>query len=475
MADMHSVETTHKPMWVRFLLAFGCLIAAFASALFSTVAREQGHFWATLALASVALVLATLVGVTTVPVLARQVVGDRVRDAIQFDVTRVGIWYVASIVLIGIAALNTGNNLLYIIVAVMLGAILISGIASAVILRNVEIEVRLPERIFAGQPAKAVFKLKNSRRRLPLFSVMVKAIQTSKSPRWQWERSTFTFPPGRLNAGRLNGRVWVRLPDRQLKRAPSRPASPALECRQVYFPFIAAGKEQSAQMDVKFARRGCYRSAVFGICTRFPFAFLSKTRPIRSTRSVVVYPRLQPGAIEAALPQISGAIETFSRGQGFELYRMREYQAQDSVRHVDWKATAKSGSLMVREYARDDNPRARIIFDNPAAGLISAAEYENGVSLAASLAWHLKAEGKDVAYLAPQLSSAETIDDFLTYLASVEPGAEAVPFERIPDDGVFTVICTARPGNYDARQISERCFVVRFGTGGTGDGAVDGN
>ena len=115
-------------MWLRFLLAIAGLILAFAAALFSTVARESGNLWATLILASAALLLATIVGLTTVPYLARRVALHRVREAFDYDVTRVGIIYVVIVLLIGIAALNTGNNLLYIVVAAMLAIVAVTGV-----------------------------------------------------------------------------------------------------------------------------------------------------------------------------------------------------------------------------------------------------------------------------------------------------------------------------------------------------------
>ena len=115
-------------VWVRFLLAIVGLVLAFGAALFSTVSRESGNLWTTVFLASVALVLAVVVGLTTVPYLARRVAGAGIRDAFDFDVTKVGIVYVAIVLLIGIAALNTGNNLLYIVVAAMLAAIWSQGL-----------------------------------------------------------------------------------------------------------------------------------------------------------------------------------------------------------------------------------------------------------------------------------------------------------------------------------------------------------
>ena len=81
-------------VWVRFLLAMLGLMMAFGAALFSTVAREAGSLWGTLVFSTVALALATIVGLTTVPYLARRVAGGRVRDAFDYDVTAVGIAYV---------------------------------------------------------------------------------------------------------------------------------------------------------------------------------------------------------------------------------------------------------------------------------------------------------------------------------------------------------------------------------------------
>jgi uncharacterized protein (DUF58 family) len=455
----NQASAERKPMWLRFVLAFICLVLAFASALFSTVAREQGHFWSTVVLASFALILATLVGVTTVPVLARRVMGQRVRDVFQFEVTRVGMLYVASIVLIGIAALNTGNNLLYIIVAAMLGAILISGFASAIMLRTVQLEVRLFDRVFAAQPAKATVILKSVRKRMPAFSITVKPIgPPASSPSWQWVRSTFTFPPGRSK-----DEIWLRLPDRQLKRIPKSAAAPVINSREIYFPFLGSG-EASAEVEVTFANRGHYQTGVFAISTRFPFAFLAKTRHVRHPQSVVVSPQLQSAAIERIVPQIRGALETFLRGQGSELYGLREYQAQDSVRHLDWKATAKSGSLIVREFTREDEARVRIVFDNPVSGLLSQAQYEHGVSLAASLAWRLFLNGSRVSYVAAGIDFKENLDDFLSYLAAIQPAAQESSLDSMQADGILDVVITANPAGYVAHPIHERCLVVPFGT-----------
>ena len=132
--------------WLRFFIALAGLALAFAAALFSTVTRESGNLLATAVLASLALILAGLVAVTTVPYLARRVAVPRVRDALDYDVTREGLVYSVFVLLIGVAALTSGNNLLFIVVSAMLAAIVVSGVASAGVLRGPERKPPVPAR-----------------------------------------------------------------------------------------------------------------------------------------------------------------------------------------------------------------------------------------------------------------------------------------------------------------------------------------
>src|SRR5271167_4591998 len=257
-------------IWVRFLLAIGGLILAFGAALFSTVSREAGSVWGTVVLASVALLLAAFVGLTTVPYLARRVVASRVREAMDYDVTRAGLIYILISVVIGIAAINTGNNLLYVIVASLLSAILVSGVASALVLRSLTLDVHLPENVFAGQPMLARLLLRNASSWLPSFSVRVVPAKRKKKNRasWRWEAATFGWPRNRAPQDQ-----WLRLPDRRLRRVREEPEKPILQ-ESVYFPFLAPGEELRADLELNFPVRGRYSEKNFGLATRFPFSFL---------------------------------------------------------------------------------------------------------------------------------------------------------------------------------------------------------
>ena len=91
----------------------------------------------------------------------------------DYEVTRAGMIYILITVVIGIAAINTGNNLLYVIVSALLAAIIVSGIASAVVLRSLELDVLLPEHVFAARPMMARLLLRNASSWMPSFSVRV--------------------------------------------------------------------------------------------------------------------------------------------------------------------------------------------------------------------------------------------------------------------------------------------------------------
>jgi uncharacterized protein (DUF58 family) len=405
-----------RQIWLKFLTAVIGLALAFAAALFSTVERESGNFWATLLLASVALLLSVLVGVTTVPTLARRVAGARLRDAFDYEVTRVGITYVAAVLIVGIAALNTGNNLLYMIVAAMLGAILVSGFASAMVLRGLHLDVRLPEHVFAGQMQKARIVVRNSRRWVPSLSIQVIAAKPKvKRKRW-WRKS----PPPKI--------------------------SHALFDASVYFPIVPAGKEVSAEIELSFDARGRYQQEGFLLATRFPFAFLTKTRRIPLEREIVVYPRVELAdeALEA-LPIVSGEFEAFQRGRGYDLHLIREYMPEDSARHVDWKATARTGSLKVREFSREDEYKVRIVFDNPMSGTLSCEAYERAVGTAASLAWHFARHHAEASFATQNQPVSNDVYAFLRALALVDSGPSAHPNRSLLDAHGYNIVVTAQP------------------------------
>jgi uncharacterized protein (DUF58 family) len=450
-------------VWVRFLLAIVGLALAFGTALFSTVARESGNVWGTIILSSAALLLAVFVGLTTVPYLARRVVASRVREAMDYDVTRAGMIYILISVVIGIAAINTGNNLLYVVVAALLSAILVSGVASALVLRSLKLDVHLPEHVFAGRPMLARLLLSNASEWVPSFSVRVVPAKRKKKDRWRWEAYTLGWPRNRASQDQ-----WLHLPDRRLRRVRDEYGKPILQ-ESVYFPFLAPGQELRADLEISFPARGRYSEKNFGLATRFPFAFLMKTRRINLAREIIVYPEVEStGQFLEVLPMVTGEFETFVSGRGNDLYLIRDYMPHDSARHVDWKATARTGALKVREFSREDERKLRIVFDNPAPGVLQPAAYERGVRLAASLGWHFYHEDVEVSFVAPGLEPTEDIFTFLRYLALVEPREATSVFSRLRPSDDYNVVVTAGDAAGIPSALASRCYVIALNSSNWG-------
>ena len=241
------------------------------------------------------------------------------------------------------------------------------------------------------------------------------------------------------------------------------PEKPILT-KSVYFPFLPAAQQLRADLELTFPARGRFREKDFGLATRFPFAFLLKTRRVALAREIVVYPSVEPPEkFFEVLAMVTGEFETFVRGRGDDLYRIREYMPEDSARHVDWKASARTGSLKVREFSREDERKLRIVFDNPLPGILSPDFYERGVNLAASLGWHFSHEDVEVSFVAPGLEPTPDVFAFLRYLALIEPQEATSVLQRLQASDDYNVIVTALDRSQLPPALAARSYVISLG------------
>ena len=343
-----------------------------------------------------ALALAGWVALTIVPVLARRTPLRWLTYQIDYKLTREGLVYLGGIFVVALAALNTGNNLLFMVLACLLAGVLISGLLSRLVLSGIDVRLELPEHIFAERAMLAIAELHNTKQMMPSFSVsLVSEVK----------------PKAKKIAG-------LNLP-------------PPILGQPIYFPHIPHQQTVRQNVELTFPRRGVYRQDALGLRTKFPFGFLQKTRRIDSEIEAVVYPPVQPTEeFYEILPLVSGELESYQRGRGHDLYAIRDYQFNDSARHVDWKASARTGALQVREYAREDERRVLLAFDpylDPANKNPRAAEqFERAVALCAGLAWHFHEinsvlEFRSAGFATPRVTAGEIVYDVLRCLASVTP------------------------------------------------------
>jgi len=398
-AARYQMARVDRPAWRRFFLALFGLGMAFFLAVYSTALREAGSITASVTAASLALLLAAVVAIKVVPYLAQRTALERWMIKVEYQFTREGVVYFLIIMVIAVAGLNTGNNLLFIILANLLSGILLSGILSAIVLSQIELDFVLPEHVFAERPMISRLTVQNLKWIFPSFSLTLSARDPRKGKR---KRAALPAP-------------------RQILDAP------------VYVPYIPHRSAVTQHVELTFPRRGRHTQEGFRVSTKFPFGLLLKAHEVASKQEILVLPNVQPTEeFYEILPLIGGEIESFFKGRGHDLYAIRDYTESDSARHVDWKATAKAQRLKVREYTREDERRLVLVFDAslPGADEHALAQFEKGVNFCACLAWHFYEIDAQMQFIAdgfqtPMAPAGEIIYPVLESLALVEPKTDS--------------------------------------------------
>lgn len=426
-------------------------------ALYSTALSESGRSELAAWVAGLALLLAGIVAVRAVPYLARRTALERWFGKFEYELTREGGVYLMIIVIIAVAALNTGNNLLFIILASLLAGILVSGTLSRIVLSNLELEFVLPDHIFAEHPVVSRLTVANRKWLFPSFSVTVSSREAAR------KALSLRFPGrGALRAPALGRRGrWGRAPTgAQRASLPKHEiARPQILSDPVYIPYIPRRSSVTQRVELTFRRRGRYTQEGFRVSSKFPFGFLRKAHEAATRQQILVFPKVQPTEeFYEILPLMGGEMESFDKGRGHDLYAIRDYHESDTARHVDWKATAKTQQIKVREYTREDERRLVLVLDTR---LLSADEemldkFEKAVTFCACLAWHFYEIDAQMQFLSPGFETpmapaGEIIYPVLESLALVEPklapSSEAgdILLRIVSDPRGFNIILTSQP------------------------------
>jgi uncharacterized protein (DUF58 family) len=368
------------------------LIVAAVLALLGTLAREQGQMYASVFLSILSLAFLIVVSITLIPRLVLRLRLDFLNRLQFFRFTRRGAFFVLIVVLVALSSLNTGNNLLILVLSTLMAAMIVSGLISNLVLHELHISLRAPDAIYAGQKATFLLTLQNLKRRFPSFALRLKSRKGEDS---ESEGTDFFL-------------------------------------QETMFPFIKAGGSLSLPLKCGFERRGIYPVTGFEVRTTFPFGFFSRGREIQASGSIVVYPRLRD--VDQLLllhPYLDGTQEQNRRGTGGSLYNIRSYQPGDDARHVHWKSTAKTDRLMVRDYSAEEDQPVSIAFSTylPAVSPAARSAFETAVSYVASLCSYYHRRRQMFIFDSGEFQTTvnggeETYRNLMEYLASVEPSSE---------------------------------------------------
>ena len=414
---------------VRVILGTVLVLAGLAAALVTVLARRANDSGLAGVAAILSLLIALLLTIFIVPPLARSARVEVANLDFPIEPTSGGGVFIVIIIVVGFAAWNTGNNLLFLVFSLLCSTLFVGWIAARASLRDLTVSARFPDHIFAAEAAPVIVTLRNTKRVLPSFSILVEArgpnSDTSENPKRR-----------RKYAKRLLAYF-------------------------TYVPHHAAAEQRVEQL---FAKRGHVLIDGFELSTRFPFGFFRRRRRLRARNvDIIVYPKPEVISDELhLLPMYAGRMPSLRRGAGHDLFSLRDYQPQDDLRHIDWKATARSRRLTVREFTSEDERRITIVLDTrlPQAETDEFEErFERGVVQAASLIKHFIDERAEVRLVlgdepGPFGSGTEHLYRCLRRLALVMPQDVVEPQAKGVRDVVqhdYAILLTAAsPGSIPA-------------------------
>jgi uncharacterized protein (DUF58 family) len=322
--------------------------------------------------------------------------------------TKEGTRFVLLTLGVGVAAINTGNNLLYLILAMMLSFIIVSGILSEQCIRKIRIKRKIPSPLYANTPFKVDLEVRNGKKFFPSFSLQLHdTLQNNEN------------------------------------------------CPSTYFFVLGPLQEIQRGYSLELPQRGLYRFESLSLNTRFPFGLFIKTLTYPLIDEIVVYPQIEP--ISPSLSPFSSKkdeMEVNKKGHGTTLYQLREFQHGDDARTIHWKTSARHGRLLIRENETEEEKRVILVFDNRQGKEFSqktAHLFEKGVTQTASLAFYFIQKGYALELVTanshfPFSKGAQHLHKILHYLALVTPQTKDTMEENLlksrgnPQDYRFLIL-----------------------------------
>jgi uncharacterized protein (DUF58 family) len=326
------------------LLGMTVVIGGLGLAVFTLWAHHSGNAPLAGIAAGASLIFVLLILIFVVPPLARNASAEASQMNLPFELTIGGAVIVGLIVIVGFSAWNTGNNLLFLVLSFLTASLIVGFFAGSACLKKLDVKMRFPETIFAQEPTPILVSLHNRKWLFPTFSVVMEVRGRDR------EKSVLT------------DEIKELLPAKWAEKL-TRP--PIIKHTLDYFVFVPRRGEIENKVEHVFLRRGRFVIKDFELSTRFPFGFFRHRRRLSAQEAeITIFPRLV--SIEKDLEDLPlevGKLVANKRGMGQDLLALRDYQPMDDLRRVDWKATARTRRLIVREFSAEDDKRITVVFD----------------------------------------------------------------------------------------------------------------
>jgi uncharacterized protein (DUF58 family) len=254
---------------------------------------------------------------------------------------------------LGFAAINTGNNLIYLVFSLSLAMIVLSGILSEWNLRKLRPFFSPVTRAEAMKECFVEVGAESERKRLPAFSVQVRLLFEEDD-------------------------VYVR-PMRVLE--------------------VRAGQRVNGSCVLKFSKRGVFNLFGVAITTDFPFSFFSKSVVFPASGKVLVHPRIKDdiSSVVGYLPDGEEVSISSRSGRGTEIFGLRDFRVGDNPRHKVYKRILPDGKELVKEFEQEGTRAVLlVVFDIYDDKLVGRDVLEKALEDAASVCVNLVRQGVQV-------------------------------------------------------------------------------
>ncbi len=219
----------------------------------------------------------------------------------MIKITKAGWIYITITILLGVAAVNTGNNLVYLIDAALLSFMGISGFFGKKNLSGIEPQIEVPFEIYATVPFSIKVKIKNNKKILPSFLLKV-----------------------------------------------------SIEEKSLIFPYVENNETQEKYLQLKLPERGYFQIKEISICSPFPFNFFIRCKNFPIDIKAIVYPK--PEKCSTKFVGEKGKKKEKEEGNKIsttgEIHSIKEYTKGIPLKYIHWKASAKTGELKVKEFSK---------------------------------------------------------------------------------------------------------------------------
>ncbi|MFN2501117.1 MAG: DUF58 domain-containing protein [Pyrinomonadaceae bacterium] len=441
------------------------------------IAHLSGNVHVALVAAAASLVFAVLILFFVVPPLARNAGREASQLNLPFEFTSGGAVMMGLILIVGFSAWTTGNNLLFLVLSFLIAATAVGFIAGALSLKKLDVAMRFPDTIFAGESTAILVSINNRKRLIPAYSTVVEVRGKEREHSIAHAELTAALPK------------WAA---RRLSRAP-------LVRRTLnHFIHVAPRQKIEARAEHVFPNRGRLLIKDFELSTKFPFGFFRHRRRLAAREAeLTVFPRLVD--VDPSAEAVSfdlGKYAALKRGSGQDLLALRDYQPQDDLRRIDWKATARTRQLTVREFAAEHEKRITLVLftkvpaeekklslrekltaEQAGQPFVASERFEQGVSMAASMLAYFVEQGAEIRLVidtdAGEYGSGRPhLHESLRRLSVVEPTfiSGTIPLEpltsieRILDDGEddHSFLITAIVAGDISAETTQRLNIIGF-------------